>query len=140
VTREDAAAKSGPPSRLEAAFVRFLGRPRLGLVLAGIAVLLASPCLFIGYWLDDYVARYIYSDLPGAKELYHVYVGGYGIATGIPSENLWQVEQGHAPWWIYPDLLIRLFRPVSLTTHWIDGWLWLESAFMMHAHSLLWFA
>lgn len=115
-----------------------LERKRLPLELCLIAMLLASPCLFIGFYLDDYVGRYIYSDLPGASELYRVYVGGYGIANGNPADNLWQVEQGHAPWWIYPNLILQAFRPVSLATHLLDAQLWLNSAVFWHAHSLLW--
>ncbi len=126
------------PGRREQAFLRLLSRPRLPLELCLIAVLLASPCLFIGFYLDDYVGRYIYSDLPGAAQLYRIYVGGYGIANGSPADNAWQVEEGHAPWWMYPNLILQAFRPVSLATHLLDGQLWLHSAFFWHAHSLLW--
>src|SRR6185436_4269008 len=35
-------------------------------------------------------------------------------------------------------LLISLYRPVSAATHQLDAWLWPDSAFLQHAHSLAW--
>jgi hypothetical protein len=119
-------------------FQRLLQRPRLGVWLAVIAVALSSPCLLLGFFLDEYTARYIYSDLPGAAAMYHSYSGGYGIATGDPADTLLQVERGWAPWWVNPQLLIALMRPLSEWTHHLDIRLWPDSAFMMRLHSLAW--
>ena len=74
-------------------------RPRLALKLALIAVALSSPALLLGFYLDDYIGRYIYSDLEGAARLFRNYSGGYGLAIGDPGENQWQREAGWAPWW-----------------------------------------
>lgn len=127
--------------RIDAALVRFLVRPRLHFWLAGIAVLLSSPALFLGYYLDDYIARYIYDpDLPGAQKLFQIVSGGYGIANGNPADTLWQIEAGWAPWWIKDDLLIRLFRPLGVFTHKIDAALWPDTAALAHAHNLAWMA
>jgi hypothetical protein len=127
---------SSPEDRL----IAFMRKPKLGLWLALVAVALSSPCLFIGFYLDDYIGRYVWSDLPGAHAWNRIIEGGYAIANGNPADNLWQVELGFAPWWIYDHLLVRLYRPISLATHLFDAKLWLHSAFMMHAHSLLWLA
>ncbi|HEX3597622.1 MAG TPA: hypothetical protein VHU80_21085, partial [Polyangiaceae bacterium] len=127
-------------SSLESRLFRFLEKKHLGAWLALVAVLLSSPCLFIGFFLDDYIGRYVWSDLPGAHAWNRIIEGGYAIANGNPADNHWQVELGFAPWWIYDHLLVRLYRPVSLATHLFDAKLWLHSAFMMHAHSLLWLA
>ena len=127
-------------SSLESKLIAFLKRPKLGRWLALVAVVLSSPCLFIGFFLDDYIGRYVWSDLPGAHAWTRIIEGGYAIANGKPADNLWQVELGFAPWWIYDHLLVRLYRPVSLATHLFDAQLWLKSAFMMHAHSLIWLA
>jgi hypothetical protein len=129
---------AGPPRPLEVKLVRFIHQPRLGWWLAVVALCLSAPCLFIGFYLDDYIGRYVWSDLPGAHALNRLIEGGYTLANGNPADNLWQVEQGYAPWWIYDHLLVRLYRPISLATHLLDAKLWLKSAFMMHAHSLLW--
>jgi hypothetical protein len=122
----------------EAAFMRFLAQPRLALWLALAAVCLSAPCLFMDFYLDDWIARYVYLD--EAEKFYHVINGGYGLANGVPADSLWQVEQGWAPWWIYPELLMRLYRPISLVTHILDARLWPSSSFMMHAHNLFWLA
>jgi hypothetical protein len=115
-----------------------LQHPRLGLGLGAVAAALSAPCLALGFFLDEYTARFIYSDLPGAKQMYHSYSGGYGIATGDPADTLQQVEQGWAPWWINPKLLTALMRPISEWTHWLDIALWPNSAALMRAQSLLW--
>lgn len=117
-----------------------LQAPRLPLRLALLAVALASPCLVLGYFADDWVARYIYTDLPGAKQLYDVYGGGYGIANGVPVDTHWQIEQGWAPWWTYEQLQIRMFRPLGLLSHRLDARAWPEAPALMRAHSLLWLA
>jgi len=127
-------------SSLEDRLIAFLRKPKLGFWLALVAVILSSPCLFIGFYLDDYIGRYVWSDLPGAHAWNRIIEGGYAIANGSPRDNLWQVELGFAPWWIYDHLLVRLYRPISLATHLFDAKLWLHSAFMMHAHNLLWLA
>jgi hypothetical protein len=128
------------PRTLRARLVRLLEGPGLGPKLAVLAVVLSLPCLFLGFYLDDWVARYIFSDLPGAADLYRVYAGGYGISNGVPADNHWQIEQGWAPWWTYEHLRLSFFRPLSLVTHILDVKLWSSSAFLMHAHNLLWLA
>jgi hypothetical protein len=119
---------------------RVLTHPKLGRWLALSAVILSAPSLWLQFRLDDYVARFIYSDLPGAKLLYHAYTGGYGLATGDPRETLWQVEQGYAPWWVNPHLLTSLMRPLSELTHRLDIRLWPDTPVLMHAQSLAWLA
>src|SRR5688500_15083160 len=90
-------------SKSEAAFMRFLAHPRLGLWLVIAALCLSAPCLFMDFYLDDWIARYVY--LPEAEKFFHIINGGYGLANGVPADSLWQVEEGWAPWWIYPELL-----------------------------------
>jgi hypothetical protein len=131
-------APPGHERPLEAKLFRLINARRLGVWLALVAICLSAPCLFIGFYLDDYIGRYVWSDLPGAHALNRLIEGGYTLANGNPADNLWQVEQGYAPGWIYDHLLVRLYRPISLATHLLDAKLWLHSAFMMHAHSLLW--
>jgi hypothetical protein len=123
-----------------AAFVAALEHPRLGPRLALIAVLLTAPSLFIGFHLDDYVHRYLLSSLPGARALERAYESPFGIANGERAINHWQVEEGYAPYWIDPDLLVSLYRPVSQLSHSIDAALFPSNAFLQHAHSALWYA
>jgi len=127
-------------TKLDRLLARFLLQERLGLWLALIAIVLSASCLGLGFYLDDFVGRYIYSDLPDAARLYELYAGGYGLANGNPADTHWQIENGWAPWWTYDQLLIRLFRPLGVATHWLDFHFWPDQPALMHLHSLLWLA
>lgn len=128
------------PQRVVTRVLAWFEEPRLGVRLAVIAMLLSATCLFTGFYFDDYIGRYIYSGLPGAKELYRQLSGGYGISTGVPSENHWQIEQGWAPWFMYDHLLLRLYRPLGELSHQFDALLWPASPGMQHLHNLVWLA
>jgi len=129
-----------PATKSARVMQRWLSSPRLGLWLAACALLLSSSALFMGFYLDDFVGRYIYSDLEGAQHLFELYNGGYGLANGNPEDTHWQIEHGWAPWWTYDKLLIRLFRPLGVATHWLDFRTWPNAAWLMHLHSLVWLA
>ena len=128
-----------PRSRWESAFVRFFEHPRLVPRLIAGALLLTLPSLFIGFFMDDFVGRYVYSDLPGARDLSRILSGGFGLANGIPADTSWQIEHGHAPWWTYEHLRVAFFRPLAQATHRFDVRIWPNQAVAMHAHSVLWY-
>jgi hypothetical protein len=138
---------SEPSSKERLALVRHetwaarMASPRLPWVLVGIALVLAAPTLWLGFYQDDFVGRYIYDDtLEGAKDLFRAYTGGYGISNGVVADNHWQAEAGHAPWWIYPQLKLALFRPIGQFTHILDVRLWSSSAALWHLHTFAWLA
>jgi hypothetical protein len=137
--RDAPAAGSHAAAQEGGRIVAVLTHPRLPRRLALLATLLTAPTLAIGFHLDDYVHRYLLSDLPGSAALMEAYESPFGIANGDPEVNHWQVEEGYAPWWIDEHLLISLFRPISEASHRLDALLWPASAPLQHAHSLLWF-
>ena len=94
----DRAELASGTDRVSALLLRVVAHPRLPLRLALIALLLSSSSLLMGFYLDDFVGRYIYSQLDGARKLYELYAGGYGLANGNPVDNHWQIEAGWAPW------------------------------------------
>lgn len=118
----------------------WLVHPRFGVRLALLASLLVSPSLFLGFHLDDHVHRYLFSGRPGNDDLWRAYESPFGIANGEPEVNLWQIEQGYAPWWTAPDLVISLYRPLSELTHRLDAWACPDAAPLQHLHSLAWYA
>lgn len=124
-------------ARWESRVFRFCEGPRLAWQLALLALVLSSPALCLGLYLDDVIAHYIYSGLPDADTLFRMYAGVFGVSDGRAS-NLWQMEHGYAPWWTYEHLVIRLYRPLSVASHRLDAALGLGSALLAHAHSLLW--
>jgi hypothetical protein len=121
--------------------LRALAHRRFMPVVVGIACLLSAPCLWLGFSLDDYIGRYLYADIDAVgSRLFWILSGGYGVANGVPADTSWQIEQGFAPWWTRRELLLELFRPFGMLTHWLDMQLWPASAMLQHAHSLLWLA
>jgi hypothetical protein len=121
--------------------VRVLEHPRLAPIAVGLALLLCAPCLWLGFSLDDYIGRYIYSGVDAvADRLFWIRSGGYGVANGVPADTAWQIERGFAPWWTYRELRLELFRPLGVLSHWLDMQLWPANAALQHAHSLLWLA
>lgn len=118
---------------------RFLGSARLPVYVALVGVVLCAPSLWIGLHLDDLTHLHMLSSqLPMADALLAAYESPFGIANGEPSSIHWQIEQGLAPWWTVPDLLISLWRPVSTWTHRLDAALFFDAPVVMHLHSLLW--
>ncbi len=134
---------AGPPEqaagRAGRVLLALVLHPRLPRGLAAASTLLLLPTLGLGFHLDDFVHRYLFSGLPGSAALLRAYQSPFGIANGDPASNHWQVEQGYAPWWIYPRLLVSMYRPLSALTHRLDAALWPDSAPLQHAHSLLFY-
>ena len=122
--------------RLEALLVA----PALPWLLGVLGVVLTSPSLGIGFHLDDYLHRFVYSGSVAGRKLLEAYGSPFGIANGDPASNRWQIEQGYAPWWTPAELLVSPFRPLSALSHQLDAALWPDNALAMHAHSLLWYA
>jgi hypothetical protein len=116
----------------------WLTHPRLAVRLALIAMLLSSSALFIGIYLDDQVARYIYSDREGAERLFRNHSGGFGFALGDPIENQWLKEMGWAPWWLDLHMRFAGYRPLSVLSHRLDFGVLTDHTVAIHAHSLLW--
>jgi len=133
---------SAPVSPAAARFIAFLEHPKLALRLALLGALLVSPSLFIGFHLDDYVHRYLLSGSqePDVEALRRSYESPFGIANGDRADNHWQIEAGYAPYWIDPDLLVSLYRPLSELSHRLDSALFPSSALLQHAHNILWYA
>jgi hypothetical protein len=104
------------------------------------ALLLVSPSLLTGWVADDYLQLIALRERPGVEGLTQTPLDLFRFATGDRSAARELIEQGVFPWWT--DLSVRLafLRPLTSLTHVIDSWLWPGSSFLMHAHSLAWFA
>jgi len=110
--------------------------PRLGLHLAILAVVLTLPCLWIGWQLDDHTYRFVLQNDEGPMTPLQTFT----LLKGDPDFNRELIDSGHLPWWTESRFRIAFFRYLSVLTMWLDYQLWPESPFLMHAHSLLWFA
>jgi len=133
--------ESGDPEKagLAKRVTCWLGHRNLPLHLSLLAVALASPSLWIGWQLDDYIHR---AALTGGAEFQEVRRSPaelFAFVKGDPETNRRNISRGFWPWWTRPDLRLAFFRPVSGLTHWVDYQLWPNSPSLMHAHSLVWF-
>ncbi len=113
----------------------WLVHPRLPLHLALVAVALCLPALGVGWQSDDYFHRVVLrGDIEtgyGELELFSVMRFGDEVRREY-------VELGLFPWWTSEQFRLAFLRYLSAATHWLDYRLWPESAWLQHAHSLLW--
>ena len=107
----------------------WLAHRRAPLMIAALAVALASPVLATGFQIDDY----------------HDYSWALNDPLGllkrpeITPESLAAAQaRGHMPWWASPDVRPPAqVRPLGAVGLWIDLRLWPDDPLPKHAHSLL---
>lgn len=108
----------------------------------GLALLLCLPALWLGLQLDDYfhwglVTRQspvLATNSPASPW------GLFSFLDGDPGRVLDLTNLGLLPWWTYPDVKYAFWRPLTELTHGIDYSLWPSQPWLMHVHSLLYFA
>jgi hypothetical protein len=120
-----------------AKWLGYFDRPGARWRAIGAAVLLLVPTLFSGFALDDYVLLYRLGTESTAQ-----WVGGsLDLFRWLDPTHSQRLMDGEGmPWWTFDGASCAFMRPLSSLTHAIDHWLWPQSALLMHAHSLLWFA
>ncbi len=125
---------------LSRGIARLLARPDLGRYLAALAVLICLPALWLGWIIDDQVHRAALLGVEDFPDAGRSTLELFRFVGGDRELSLQQIERGLWPWWSDPDLKLSFMRPVTGLTHGLDYWLWPRSPFLMHLHSLLWFA
>ena len=116
----------------------FLARPKLGLKLSFIAILLTLCTLSAGLVLDDQLQ---FLKVDGRKSPHYSDKRYLDLFHFISDDNRKaMLESGAYPWWSAPKIQLAFFRPLSSATHWMDYSFWPDSPVMMHVHSLLWLA
>ncbi len=109
------------------------------LLITGVALLLASPSLLIGFQVDDYLQRgFLLSKTPNTWSARCPH-DLFAFTDGNPIQNHELIERGIIPWWTPLDFHVRFFRPMASLTHAFDYLLYPDSASLMHAHNMLWF-
>ncbi|HEY5960173.1 MAG TPA: hypothetical protein VIV60_26650 [Polyangiaceae bacterium] len=119
-----------------------LGGPRAGHAVIVVALVLALPSLFSGFFIDEYVqaARWKASvDHFDGKGIVDFLNDCFLFAGGDQAAYQREMEHGMVAWWQAPDWKIHFWRPLSAGTHAIDLFLWPSNALLMHVHTLLWF-
>lgn len=105
-----------------------------------LALLLSSPALSTGLSADDFFHRVV---LTGRGDLGFPTrdpLSMFVWANGDPARARAMREVGVVGWWSDPTMVMAFFRPLAVATHWLDYRLWPDQPWLMHLHSLLWFA
>ncbi|MHC4737661.1 MAG: hypothetical protein ACYS9Y_02025 [Planctomycetota bacterium] len=134
-------------------FQRFFEYKYLPVILAVIAFVIMIPALKSGFTLDEYYETAILTDpnkLPQQLlEMDFLPENSGKLSTAIFDMINIGRQEGHIqksinngmlPWWTYQESVGAFFRPVHVIFRWLDCRLFADSQFLMHAHSLLWFA
>lgn len=115
-----------------------LTRPKLPIVLACLAILLALSSVNTGLQFDDYVHRNkLRTSDSGSEE--SVILDLFSFRDGVIEGANLRMSKGQYPWWTFPEARTAFFRPLAAATHWLDYQLWPEKPMLMHIHSLFWF-
>ena len=129
------------PSLLSALLNGPLAQPRIHHRIVILALLLAAPCLAGRLVLDDHVLMLLARDDPGIEGFRSGPLSLFHFTLGDAATNGALMDEGALlPWWSDPLHLNAFLRPLSSATHLLDFALWPDVPWLMHLHSLLWFA
>jgi hypothetical protein len=132
------------PARARGRLGSLVGAPLRHRSVPGLAAVLTLaltlPALNNGLMLDDYYHRTVllgtsrFRDLLGPPEdMFRFFRGDAARTTRV-------MDVGLFPWWTYPGLKAEFCQVLTVRTHLLDYWLWPDSPWLMHAHSLVWLA
>ena len=117
-----------------------LGSRRMLLWASLAAFLLTLPSLFTGLSCDDYALRTVMlqqKNIPGVPaSVCDAYAFVENDADIIRKGR----ETGLYPWWMPDEFQIAFLRPLACLTHWVDFVFFNEASWLMHLHSILWYA
>jgi hypothetical protein len=134
---------------------RFLEHRHLPAILAIGAILVMLPALKTGFGTDDLLQRVVElkpSQLPPRMHETGMLAPDSGSFSTVlcdlfpdfsnrdPRCLALAKSYGILPWWTADNFKVRLWRPVTAFTHWLDYRLFPDSPVLMHAHNIAWFA
>lgn len=109
------------------------------LIVAGVAALLTLSSLAAGLAADDYFIRMVLLQpdcvpvkLPGRLDTFSF--------VKSPEFTAQAMESGSFPWWSDREVTGRFWRPLASITHFIDFHAWPDHVWLMHLHSVFWYA
>ena len=118
--------------------MRLLLHPRLPLITALLALLLAIPALFTGYQIDDYMQLATIRGVEPLPEQRSPWMELFSFMDGDPVRNRMLRDRGILPWHIPLNLKARLWRPVTAGTHIFDDVVARDMPVVAHLHSIAW--
>jgi len=127
--------------RLHVALARGARSERLLLVgCIGVALALASPCLWTGWVADDWIQQLMLRRDGGVPGIAYQPFDLFRFASGDPEQVRQLIDQGVFPWWAHPKAVLAFFRPLTSLSHYLDHLLWPDAAFPAHLQNLIWYA
>lgn len=105
-----------------------------------LAALLALPSLFVGFATDDHFFRMVHQGSPGLPEVNASPLNTFRFFDNDPAARAARLDRGLLPWWSYEEGRLAFMRPLTSLSYWIDYQLFRDTAWPMHAHSILLFA
>jgi hypothetical protein len=105
-----------------------------------LAVLVALPSLAGGLAVDDHWHKIMLSHDPAWRSVTKSWYELFTFYDGDPERTHRILDIGLSPWWTDPELRLAFFRPVTAATHAADYALWPTHPWIMHVHSMVWFA
>ncbi|MEZ5507966.1 MAG: hypothetical protein R3F38_19175 [Gammaproteobacteria bacterium] len=107
-----------------------------------LALLLCAPALWVGLQLDDYFHwglvtqqnPLLATNSPASP------FGLFSFLDGDPGRVLDLTNLGLLPWWTHAEVKYAFWRPLTEFTHGLDYGLWPDQPWLMHIHSLIYFA
>ena len=133
--------------------IAILSARHLPCLLALSAVLISLPALDAGLITDDTMHQAMLAgDSSTQERLAEVGLAREGSSTLREAlADLFVVvdpdrhfkayrDYGVLPWWTYGGYRVAHWRPVASPTHWLDYRLFPNTVWLMHLHSILWFA
>ena len=120
----------------------WLGRQRVIVWTVLLAFVLTLPSLFCGLAGDDYFNRAVALQNADIRCVPRSPFDAFAFMFSREDAAFIKqgINAGIYPWWTHPQLQIAFFRPLSSVTHWLDFRLFPGSVWLMHAHSLIWYA
>ena len=117
-----------------------LGSPRAGQLVVLLSVLAVASSLGAGVAADDHFHQLVLGDDPRWAATREPWYELFTFFDGDPDRSGHYVDVGMTVWWARPDLVAAFFRPVAAATHLVDARLWPTTPWLMHLHSIAWYA
>jgi hypothetical protein len=117
-----------------------LAHRRASLYAALVALLLLSPSLTGGFLLDDYSFQLTLHPSTQAAGLGRAGWDLFNFEDGRGDHFARAMARGIWPWWTVPDFRLAFIRPLSSSLHAFEFTHLRAHPWLMHAHSLLWYA
>lgn len=114
---------------------------RFAVAFACLGFLLALSSVNVGLeLLDDPIQRdFILSHLEGRAARESPWWDVFNLSSGNPEQAFVDMQNWWRPWWSWPQLKIRFFRPVAVATQYFDYAAFGDRFRLAHLHSAAWF-